>query len=153
MGYNQGCKCSDCVEAQRNLDGLTEGWHWPFDAYKAHYFGRDNISLCGRHSMVSGEKSEEAYDDSLTCRACLKALGAEVSETKAAASTKQKIFEAIKTSSRGMTTDGIATKIGKSESTVRRYLRALLDEEKINKSTLWGGQFSYTWVYTVKEKK
>lgn len=48
---------------------LTEGWGWPGNSKKAHYFTPDRRALCGRWAF-SGELSRDGYLHGDQCVAC-----------------------------------------------------------------------------------
>lgn len=56
-----------------------EGWAWPSNARKAHYYGNDSRSLCGKWLLFPGMQGqpEQGNDDSPdNCAGCRKALKA-----------------------------------------------------------------------------
>lgn len=52
----------------------TEGWGWPLNANKAHYFPKGDIrSLCGRW-LFAGERDPDEFPSEDDCSSCRKAV-------------------------------------------------------------------------------
>jgi len=65
-----------------NPNKTNEGWGWPSNSKKAHYF-REGRALCGKWLFLG--KLEQGNDDSLdNCTACKKALQKENEKAKLA---------------------------------------------------------------------
>jgi hypothetical protein len=65
-----------------SVPAAAEGWGWPTNSRKAHYF-RGYMSLCGRW-MYGGRMEEDgdvSLDDCSTCRKRLEALKAKTPDT------------------------------------------------------------------------
>lgn len=52
----------------------TEGWGWPLNANKAHYYPKDDIrSLCGRW-LFAGERDPDEFPSEDDCSSCRREL-------------------------------------------------------------------------------
>jgi hypothetical protein len=59
---------------------VSPGWYWPGNSRKAHYFGADSRSLCGRFALFPGMQSEKQGDATTPaspddCAACRRKVG------------------------------------------------------------------------------
>jgi hypothetical protein len=55
-----------------NSDSATEGWGFPVDARKMHYF-RDTMALCRRYGFYRAELKADPGSREFCCSTCLKA--------------------------------------------------------------------------------
>lgn len=47
-----------------------QGWWWPGNSRKAHYFGTDGRSLCGKWLALSAEREDDNHDSPDNCATC-----------------------------------------------------------------------------------
>jgi hypothetical protein len=52
---------------------VKEGWGWPLNSRKAHYFTHEGRSLCGNW-MFFGQLQPDDFRSKDDCKACLKRL-------------------------------------------------------------------------------
>ena len=55
---------------------LAEGWVWPVNAKKAHYFGADGRALCGKWLMLRATFEDGNDDSPDNCAACKRKVNA-----------------------------------------------------------------------------
>jgi len=54
------------------MSDLKQGWGFPINSRKAHYFKEHEIiSICGK-MMYSGERFDDKHDSPDNCAACMK---------------------------------------------------------------------------------
>jgi len=57
------------------MSSKEQGWSWPVNSQRAHYFpAGELISLCGRWMILGGEREDDKHDSPDNCAACRKKL-------------------------------------------------------------------------------
>lgn len=63
---------SNGVTDERKQLALTQGWGWPANSKKAHYFRAGEIQSECRKWAYAGEREDTHHDSPDNCAACMK---------------------------------------------------------------------------------